>query len=127
MGAPGSTETQKSYLPTAKFSIIISFMSTDPSVSGVGAPPSSARASSAGVKSKVGGAWVVTGLALGGCVAFGLMWQNECRRSAYFQAQVEPLKAEAARYRVGLQEEIARTMRLAEELKNKPSSGVSVR
>jgi len=71
--------------------------------------------------------WVVTGLALGGCVAFGLMWQTECRRVAYWQAQVEPLKAEAVRYRLGLQEEIARTMRLSEELKAKLAAEVSAR
>ena len=71
-------------------------------------------------------AWLVTGLSLGGCVAFGLMWQSECRRSTYLQAQIEPLKAEAARYRVGLQEDIARTMRLAEKLKAKQAA-VSVR
>ena len=75
----------------------------------------------------IGLAWVVAGLSLGGCVAFGLMWRNECRRASYYQAQVEPLKEEAARYRTGLQEEIARTMRLAEELKAKQTAGVSAR
>lgn len=72
-------------------------------------------------------AWVVAGLSLGGCVAFGLMWRNEGRRAAYYQAQVAPLKVEASRYRAGLQEEIARTMRLAEELKAKQTAGVSAR
>lgn len=101
-------------------------MSIDPSSSSKVSQGSASNAA-AGPRRRIGGAWVVTGLALGGCMAFGLMWQNECRRAAYFQAQVEPLKAEAARYRVGLQEEIARTMRLAEELKSKPAGGVSAR
>jgi hypothetical protein len=70
---------------------------------------------------------VVAGLALGGCVAFGLLWRTECRRASYLQAQLEPVKAEAARYRVGLQQEIARTMRLAEELKAKQEAAVSAR
>lgn len=78
-------------------------------------------------RGKVSVAGVVTGVALGGCVAFGLLWRTECQRAAYLQAQIEPLKAEAARYRVGLQEEIARTMRLAEELKAKQAAAVSVR
>lgn len=70
---------------------------------------------------------VLTGLALGGSMAFGLMWQSECQRVKYLQAQIEPLKAEATRYRVGLQEEIARTMRLAEELRIKQAESVSAR
>ena len=78
-------------------------------------------------RGKVSLAGVLTGIALGGCVAFGMLWQTECRRAAYLQAQIEPLKAEAARYRVGLQEEIARTMRLAEELKAKQAAAVSAR
>jgi hypothetical protein len=78
-------------------------------------------------RGKVGLAWLVAGLSLGGCVAFGLMWQTECRRAAYWQSQVVPLKEEAARYRAGLQEEIARTMRLADELKAKREGAVSVR
>jgi hypothetical protein len=76
---------------------------------------------------KVGSAWVVTGLSLGGCAALSLMWRTEVQRAAYWQSQVAPLKAEAARYRIGLQEEIARTMRLAEELKSKKDGAVSVR
>jgi hypothetical protein len=97
-------------------------MMTDSSSSPVTEGPAPAR-----TRGKVGLAWVVAGLSLGGCVAFGLMWQNECRRASYYQAQIEPLKAEAARYRAGLQEEIARTMRLAEELKAKQTAGVSAR
>jgi len=76
---------------------------------------------------RVASGWVVAGVAMGGCVAFGLMWQNECRRATYWEAQVAPLKAEAARYRVGLQEEIARTMRLAEDLRARQAADVSVR
>jgi|GEM_PF-2217841 len=72
-------------------------------------------------------AGVVAGLSLGACVTFGLLWRTECHRARYLEAQLAPIKAEAARYRAGLQEEIARTMRLAEELKAKQVPAVSAR
>jgi len=97
-------------------------MSTDSSSASPASEPSAVPR-----RGKVGLAWVVAGLSLGGCVAFGLMWQTECRRATYWQSQVAPLKEEAARYRAGLQEEIARTMRLADELKAKQDGAVSAR
>jgi len=64
---------------------------------------------------------LVLGLAVGGGGGMGVMWWAESRRAAYFEAQVEPLKAEVVRYRSGLQEEVVRTMRLADELRARPA------